>query len=166
VFSIDPEQNNGPAPGPLTKSPLSAFSLSSVSISEEELDRNHLVLSGTLLYNDNTISVNTLIDTGASEFAFIDKEFIFRHNIANFALKTPRYLEVIDGRPIQSGTIIQIAHLNLKINGHKEKSPFFVTKLVHYPIVLGIPCMQYHDVAIRFSSNTVTFDSPPCKKNA
>jgi hypothetical protein len=162
--SIDPEQKNGPAQGPSTKSPLSVFSLSSLSISEEELDGNHLVLLGTRLYNDKTISVNTLIDTGASGFAFIDEEFIRRHNIATFALKTHRHLEVIDGRPIQSGAITQVAHLNLEINGHKEKSSFFVTKLGHYPIVLGIPWMQYHDVAIRFSSNTVTFDSPRCKK--
>jgi hypothetical protein len=146
------------------KSPLSVFSLSSVSISEEELDGNHLVFVGTLLYNDNTISVNTLIDTGAWGFAFIDEKFIFCHNIATFALKTPRHLEVNDGRPIQSGAITQVALLNLAINGHKDKSPFFVTKLGHHPIVLRIQWMQYHDVAIRFSSNTITFDSPRCKK--
>jgi transposase InsO family protein len=139
--------------------------LSSVSVREEELDGNHLVLSGQLVVEDNTISVKTLIDTGASGFAFIDEDFTRRHNIKTLTLKNPRHLEVIDGRPIQSGAITQIAHLELKINGHVEKSPFFVTKLGHYPIVLGIPWMQYHDVAIRFSSNTVTFDSPRCKKS-
>jgi len=35
----------------------------------------------------------------------------------------------------------------------------FVTKLVHYPIVLGIPWMELHNVAIRFSSRTLTFGS-------
>jgi hypothetical protein len=138
-FSIDPERNTGPAQGPLTKYPLSVFSLSSVSISDEQLNQNHLVLLGTLSQNDNTISVNTLIDPCASGFAFIDEAFVRRHTIATFALKTPCHLEVINGRPIQSGTITQVAHLNLEINGHKEKLPFFVTKLGHYPIVLGIP---------------------------
>ena len=145
-------------------SPLSAFSLSSVAIREEELDGNHLVLEGELVCNEETISIHTLIDTGASGFAFINEDFVRRHDIKTQTLKNPRRLEVIDGRPIQSGTITQIAHLELIINGHKEKAPFFVTKLGHYPIVLGIPWMQYHDVAIRFSSNTVTFDSPRCKR--
>ena len=35
----------------------------------------------------------------------------------------------------------------------------FVTKLGHYPIVLGIPWMELHDVAIRFSSRSLTFGS-------
>jgi hypothetical protein len=38
----------------------------------------------------------------------------------------------------------------------------FVTKLGHYPIVLGIPWLQLHDVAIRFSSRTLTFGSQYC----
>jgi hypothetical protein len=35
----------------------------------------------------------------------------------------------------------------------------FVTKLGHYPIVLGIPWLKEHNVAIRFASNLVTFVS-------
>jgi hypothetical protein len=38
----------------------------------------------------------------------------------------------------------------------------FVTKLGHYPIVLGIPWLKQHDVAIRFASNLVTFGSQYC----
>ena len=38
----------------------------------------------------------------------------------------------------------------------------FVTKLGHYPIVLGIPWLELHNVAIRFSSRTLTFGSQYC----
>jgi len=38
----------------------------------------------------------------------------------------------------------------------------FFTKLGHYPIVLGNPWLQLHDVTVRFASNTVTFDSQYC----
>jgi len=38
----------------------------------------------------------------------------------------------------------------------------FITKLGHYPIVLGIPWLQLHDVAVRFASNKVTFRSQYC----
>jgi hypothetical protein len=79
-FSIVPGQNNGPTQGPVLLSPLSVFSLSSVLVKEEELDGNHLVLSGQLVAEDNTISVKTLIDTGASGFAFIDEDFTRRQS--------------------------------------------------------------------------------------
>jgi len=35
----------------------------------------------------------------------------------------------------------------------------FVTKLGHYPVVLGIPWMELHHVAIRFISHTLAFGS-------
>jgi len=38
----------------------------------------------------------------------------------------------------------------------------FVTKLGHYPIVLGIPWLQLHEVAVWFASNMVTFGSQYC----
>jgi hypothetical protein len=38
----------------------------------------------------------------------------------------------------------------------------FVTKLGHYPIVLGIPWHKQHDVAIRVALNLVTFRSQYC----
>jgi hypothetical protein len=103
------------------------------------MDGNHLVLSGQLAVEDNTISVKTLIDTGATGFTFIDENFTRRHNIKTYPLTNPRHLKVIDGSPIQSRAITHIAHLELKINGHVEKSPFFVTKLGDYPIILRIP---------------------------
>jgi hypothetical protein len=95
-FSIDPEQNNRPAQGPPTKSPLSAFSLSSLSVKEEELDGNHLVLSASLVLDHNKIPVNALIDTGAFGYAFISEEFVSRHKIKTYTLKNPCQLDVID----------------------------------------------------------------------
>jgi hypothetical protein len=38
----------------------------------------------------------------------------------------------------------------------------FVTKLGHYPLVLGIPWLKLHDVAIHFASNLITFGSQYC----
>jgi len=48
------------------------------------------------------------------------------------------------------------------IQDHKEQLPIFITKLGHYPIVLGIPWLRLHDVAVQFASNTVTFGSQYC----
>jgi hypothetical protein len=38
----------------------------------------------------------------------------------------------------------------------------FMTKLGHYPLMLGIPWLKLHDVAICFASNLVTFGSQYC----
>jgi hypothetical protein len=123
-----------------------------------------LILSASLVLDSNKISINALIDNGASGYAFISEDFVRRHQIKTYTLKNPRHLEVIDGRPIKSGIITQVAHLGLEIQEDKETAPFFVTKQGHYPIVLGFLWIQHHDIAIRFSSNTVTFDSPKCKQ--
>jgi len=50
----------------------------------------------------------------------------------------------------------------MKIRGHEEPLPMFVTKLGHYPIVLRITCLRLHDVGVRFASNTITFGSQYC----
>jgi len=41
----------------------------------------------------------------------------------------------------------------------------FVTKLGHNPIVLGIPWLRLHDVAVGFASNIVTSESQYCTTN-
>jgi hypothetical protein len=50
----------------------------------------------------------------------------------------------------------------MNIQDHKERIPMFVTKLGHYPIVLRIPCLRLHDVAVRSASNTEMFGSQYC----
>jgi hypothetical protein len=38
----------------------------------------------------------------------------------------------------------------------------FVNKLGHYPVVLGIPWLNKHEVSLRFQSKTVNFNSDYC----
>lgn len=132
---------------------------------ESSLDGSHLVISCTLSNNENIIHTHALIDTGASGYAFIDENFARHHKIPLSPLRTPRHLEVIDGRAVSSGQITHLARLGLTIKEHKEQAPFFVTTLGHYPLVLGIPWMKHHDIGIRFSSNTLSFGSEYCKKH-
>jgi predicted aspartyl protease len=126
------------------------------------MDGNHLVVMCTISLDSKEISTHALIDCGATSYAFIDQDFANHHHLPLHPLKTPRTLEVIDGRKISSGDITHIAEGYLSIQEHREKLPMFVTKLGHYPIVLGIPWFQQHDVAIRFASNLVTFGSQYC----
>lgn len=126
------------------------------------MESEHLVVSCILSNSESKLQSHALVDCGATGYAFIDEDFVRRHNLPLFNLRQPRALEVIDGRPILSGDITHITKLRLNINSHIEELPMFVTKLGHYPIVLGLPWLRRHDPAIRFASNRITFDSDFC----
>jgi hypothetical protein len=119
------------------------------------MESKYLVVKCSLKIEGKVIVTHALIDCGATGMAFIDKDFIRHHQLTEQESKESRELEVIDGRPIESGTITTMAKLNLGIQGHQEQLPAFVTKLGHYPIVLGLPWLQLHDVTIRFQKKTI-----------
>ena len=88
------------------------------NVKEESLDENHIVISTQIQDKSSLISTHTLVDCGATSFAFIDEEFARGHNFPLFKLKKPRYLEVINGRPIESSLITHITKLRITITGH------------------------------------------------
>jgi predicted aspartyl protease len=126
------------------------------------MDGKHVVVTCFLSHSDQEIQTYALIDCGATGYAFVDKDFARHHQLPLRPLKNPRTLEVIDGHQISSGDITHIAEVQLSIQEHRKKLPMFVTKLGYYPIVLGIPWLKQHDIAIRFASNLVTFGSQYC----
>lgn len=128
------------------------------------MEGEHLTVMCTLSASTTEISTYSLIDCGATGLAFLDETFARHHNLPLTRLQTPRNLEVIDGRPITSGPITHIAEFYLKVGQHVEKIFAFVTTLGHYPLVLGIPWLRLHDVAINWASNSLTFDSDYCLK--
>jgi len=121
------------------------------------MEGEHLVITCTLTINNQEIPTHVLINCRATGIAFMDQHFACHHQISLQELPEKRQVEVIDGRPIESGDITHIAKVGMMIQDHKEQLPMFVTKLGHYPIVLGIPWLRLHDIAVRFASNTVTF---------
>jgi len=126
------------------------------------MEGKHLVITCTLTMNNQEIPTHVLIDCGATGIAFIDQDFTCHREVPLQELKEKRQVEVIDGRPIESGDITYIAKVGMRVQDHKEQLPMFVTKLSHYPVVLGIPWLRLHDVAVRFASNSVTFGSQYC----
>ena len=116
------------------------------------MESKHLVVKCSLKIGDRLIDTHALIDCGATGIAFVDKDFVRHHQLEEKELRESRELEVIDGRPIESGTITTMAKLNIGIRSHQEQLPAFVTKLGHYPIVLGLPWLQLHDVTVKFQA--------------
>jgi len=115
-----------------------------------------------LSFGNKTIATHALIDCGATGIAFIDEDFACHHQLPLTPLQYPRSLEVIDGLPISSGDITHHANTHLSIREHPEMLLMFVTNPGHYPVVLSIPWLELHDVAIRFSYHTLTFGWKYC----
>jgi predicted aspartyl protease len=132
------------------------------AIKQGSMDRNHLVVMYTLSLNTKDIPTHALIDCGATGYAFIDQDFADHYKLPLCPMKIPHALEVIDGCKISSGNITYIVEAHLSIHEHCERLPMFVTKLSHYPIILGIPWLKQYDVTIRVTSNLVTFVSQYC----
>jgi hypothetical protein len=126
------------------------------------MEGKHLVITCSLTFHDQVIQTHTLIDCGAMGIAFMDQHFACHHEVPLEKLKDRRQVEVIDGRTIESGDITHLPKVSMDIQDHKERILMFVTKLGHYHIVLGIPWLRLHDVAVRFASNTVMFGSQYC----
>jgi predicted aspartyl protease len=128
----------------------------------ERLDGEHLVVNCTIDDQGRQTCSHTLIDSGATGYAFIDEEFAISRGLPLYRLKEPRTLEVIDGRPIESGEVTAITKVKMIIHKHVEEIPMLVTKLGHYPVVLGIPWLNQHKVSIRFKTKTVNFNLDYC----
>jgi predicted aspartyl protease len=129
------------------------------------MESKHLVVKCSLKIGDKLIDTHALIDCGATGIAFIDKEFVRHHQLEEIKLKESRELEVIDGRPIESGTITSIAKLKLGIRGHQKTHSAFITNLGHYPIVLSLPWLQLHYVTVKFQKRTIGFESNYCQQH-
>jgi len=126
------------------------------------MEGKDLVITCFLTIHDQVIQTHALIDCGATGIAFMDQDFARHHKVPLNELKEKRQVEVIDGRTIELGDITHLAEVGMNLQDHKERIPMFVIKLGHYPIVLGIPWLRLHDVAVRFASNTGTFGSQYC----
>ena len=137
-------------------------SLAVAEVSENKLDGSHLIIKCTFVDPHHRLDSNVLVDYGASGFSFIDREFASQHNLTQFNLKEPRRLEVIDGCPVDTGDITHMVRIDLDINEHQEHLTAFVTKLVHYPLFLGIPWLRHHNPRIDWVKNTIDFVSPRC----
>ena len=125
-----------------SKKPLTIGScaLSEKAVEERKLEGDHLVVASQHARDSSSaISSHALIDNGATGFAFMDEDFARRHQFPLIPLKTPHALEVIDRRPIASGMITHLVRAKHQIRHHVEDAFFFVTRLGHYPHVLGIP---------------------------
>lgn len=111
---------------------ISANTLSDMTFSKSQLKGTRKVIMLTL---DNNIETRAFIICGASEFAFISKNFVKMQNHPLQKLKMPRIVNIIYEREIEDMDIEHVVRIPFKINNHSEELSAFATKLGQYPLV-------------------------------
>src|SRR5690606_531404 len=90
------------------------------------------------------------------------EDFVRHHSLPLHRLETPCEIEVIEDRPIESRSVTHLARVRCNILAYSEMLPMLVTRLGHYPIVLGIPWLKKHNVDITWSKISIVFNSDHC----
>jgi hypothetical protein len=124
------------------------------------MDRNHLVIPYTLTNYDIKIDTYILVDCRCTGLSFMNEALAYQHNFPHYQLKNPKTVEVIDGYPISLGDITEYVEVQCTIGDHYETLTTYLTSLRHYPLILGIPWLKKHDVAINFTKNDIQFSLP------
>jgi hypothetical protein len=126
------------------------------------VDSKSLMVHVQLFPAQNNITVPTLIDSGCSGHAFIDRSFTLTHGISTFPLPHPREIRLADGAV--SDIITQFAFIPISMAGHKENCLFFVTTLAQTtPAILGLPWLQRHNPSVDWKHMSLTFDKHGCR---
>ena len=125
---------------------------------EKEADNDHLVLPGSLEYNKVIICSPSLVDTGATGYAFIDDLFAQQHSFPRYLLPEPRSLQGFDGQPAKSGPITHFCRVRFNVpGGEPEDTSFLITSLPQFAVVLGLPWLRSHRAIIDLNRNRLVF---------
>ena len=81
----------------------------SAEIKKFSMESKHHIVKCSLKIADRLIDTHALIDCGPTGIAFVDKDLVHHHQLEENELRESRELEVIDRRPIESGTIMTMA---------------------------------------------------------
>ena len=141
---------------------FSAASALTLFENNETFKDSHIVVSCILRRLQARIRALILIDSGASGYLLIYKEFAHLHQFPLHPLKYPRRLLGFDGQPALTGNITHVAEVTMDLNRHIEKLFLYVTGLRHYPIVLGHPWLRRHGAITNFTNNTLSLSSLFC----
>ena len=94
------------------------------------------------------IVVEALLDTKAS-FCVVDKDFAMKHNIVLVRKVHPALVEVIDGRPLALGNVIEETEPSeVILKNHISHIVFNIIQCLSNPIVLGLPWFELHNPSI------------------
>ena len=114
------------------------------------------------------------MDTGATGYAYIDQEFVDKHDLIKKPLTEPINLRIFNGEIATENAIQEETTIDLAIEGTSEdiivkhydyKLQSMITKLGTYPLVLGIGWLRKHEPGIAWRTNELEFISEHCQED-
>lgn len=128
-------------------------------IFNQDIWRKHLVIKYSILLDQKKIWTQTLINIGASSYAFISYTFEETLNLPLTPLFSFIILETFEDWPVISDSLNYKKTFDIFIDSHSERIPLFITWLSHYLIVLRISMLQRYNYYIKFFTNFLVFNS-------
>ena len=127
--------------------------------------KRSLIIFCTLSFNDNKYKLETLIDTNAIDYAFIDKEIAQlvcnMLNMKSVSLLKSKFLIEFDDRYVSS--IIHVIYFKLTINLHFELIVFLlIIDLNNHSIILKKSWMNKHEIILNMIYDKLIFKSFKC----
>ena len=112
-----------------------------------EHDNDYIMVKIQLHGKNETVTINTMIDSGATE-DFIDKEVCNKHRIKMIKARNPREIYLADGKSRPMGPVTHMTKVPMDISSHKELATFQVAKLQNHEVILGMPWLKEHNPTI------------------
>ena len=137
----------------------------SISVIDEKLVCDHLVLSCKLFNKDTSISSYFMIDCDVTSIDFIDISFALFHEFHFISLQNSRFLIVVDDKSFAFDNVTHVIRVLFMIRNHLETIEFYATKLEHYLVILSMPWLKLHDLINHWSQNCLSFSSQYCMKH-
>ena len=133
-----------------------------------------LTITAFISTSKGPIKVKALVDTGATGYAYIDRDFVNKHNLIKKPLIESINLRMFNGEIASENTIQEETSINLAIEGTSEgiivkhydyKLQSMITKLGIYPLVLGIGWLRKHEPGVTWRTNELEFISTYCQED-
>ena len=118
-----------------------------------------------LFFGPQKTKTLALLDSGASA-CFLDEEFARRHKVPLVLKPKPVHVEVIDGRPLLSGSVTHESKpMEVAFENHSSFVIFNIIRTPSNPVVLGLSWLEKHNPTINWKSRRMTFplDHPESK---
>ena len=110
-----------------------------------------------LSFGPRKLETLALLDSGASA-CFLDEEFAKRQNIPLVRKAKPIHVEVIDGRPLLSGSVTHESEpIEVAFKGHNSHVVFNIIRIPSNPIILGLSWLETHNPSIDWRLRKMTF---------
>jgi len=135
---------------------ISPLSVSKVEVLKESLEGKDIVITCTSIVSIQEIPIPMIFDCRATGITSTDQDLAPHPQLPLQQVKAEWEVNVINGMFNEAGDIAQHAKHGLTVQNDRKWMPMYITMFSHDRIVLGIPGLHLHDVAVRFAPNSIT----------